>query len=570
LPASESDRPAIVRRRCASHLFAQQKETASIDGLCAYNEYESTGSENCMASKISDERLAAAKKIHEEMRRYRELFRAAFDELHQAVVLHVKTSGQYVGPHHDYPTMSFLDSGFPSFRDVGFYENSAPRDYVGSTRPHGFLSILSGRKFPEISFPKGAELAVFLRSHEIGKRLGLKEHVYEGKELNASVDYLVDYAVERYLHLYGLDASIDGKRRDNVVRPLIFGTVFRKLDLRLVVPITMTNFDVDHFPLTETTFIARLPKRIQLARARVSTRGTGAVQSVVGAATHAFVSNDWTLEVDNIDEVRKSLGQSSANVLDAIDSFFGALRVATGISTGYAQVLWVPRKWALEYFCDLTPLYGTATRQYPSDFDNYGWTRSGATVTLEQLKDVRRIYCAVLSDTGEAVRLALKRLNGCLTRTDAADAILDGTIGLELLLGDDQSQSLAYKLRLRAAALAILHANPAHLAKEVASKVKRLYEARSAIVHGRRKKRSKKASEPVDTSHLQDRLIASDLLRFVLDVLLTHPEYQDPSKIDEGLLLRGDDVGDGPNALASRRGHSRKSKRITKKDGGSE
>lgn len=168
--------------------------------------------------------------------------------------------------------------------------------------------------------------------------------------------------------------------------------------------------------------------------------------------------------------------------------------------------------------------------------------RRGATVTLEQLKEVRRIYRAVLADTGEAVRLALKRLNGCLTRTDAADAILDGTIGLELLLGDDQNQSLSYKLRLRAAALAILHADPACSTKEVASKVRRLYEARSAIVHGRRRKRSNKASEPADTSHFQDRVIASDLLRFVLDVLVTHPEYQDPSKIDEGLLLRGDAI----------------------------
>lgn len=366
------------------------------------------------------------------------------------------------------------------------------------------------------------------------------------------VDHLVDDAVERYLHVYGLDTPIDHKRRDDVIRPLLLGTLWRRLELRLVVPITMTHFDVDHFPLTETAYIARLPKKIQLARARMGTHGTGAVQSVVGAATHAFVSNGWHLEAEKINEVRSSLGQSSASVVDAIDSFFGAMRVVTGISTGYAQVLWMPRKWALEYFCDLTPLYGTATRQYPSDFDNYGWTKPGATVTLEQLKEVRRIYRAVLEDKGEAVRLALKRLNGCLTRTDAADAILDGTIGLELLLGDDQNQALSYKLRLRAAALAILCADPACSAKEVALKVKRLYEARSAIVHGRRQKRSKQASEPVDARHSAERMIAADLLRFVLDTLVTYPEYQDPSKIDEGLLLRGDRLAGHENVSRTR------------------
>jgi hypothetical protein len=292
--------------------------------------------------------------------------------------------------------------------------------------------------------------------------------------------------------------------------------------------------------LSETTYIMRIPKKLQLARARMSTWGTGAVQMVVGAATHAFVSTDWRLDVGNTDEVARSLNQSSPNVVDAIDTFFGALRIATGISTGYAQILWVPRKWALNYFCELTPVYGTTLRQYPPDYDDYGWVRQGPTVTAEQLKDVRRIYRALVDSNSEAVRLAVRRLNVCLTRTDAADAILDGTIGLELLLGDDQNQSLSYKLRLRAGALALLHADPSRPAAEVTGKVKRLYEARSIIVHGLRKKSSKKASEPADTSHAKDRAIASDLLRFVLDVLLTHPEYLNPAKIDEGLLLRGD------------------------------
>jgi hypothetical protein len=155
---------------------------------------------------------------------------------------------------------------------------------------------------------------------------------------------------------------------------------------------------------------------------------------------------------------------------------------------------------------------------------------------------VRRIYLAALNSQSEAVRLALNRLSGCLTRPDAADAILDGTIGLELLLGDDENQSLSYKLRLRAAALAVLQADPAYPAAEVASKVKRLYKARSVIVHGRRKKPSKKASEPTGTSNVNERLLASDLLRFVLNVILTNPQYQEPARIDEGLLLRGDEI----------------------------
>jgi hypothetical protein len=494
-----------------------------------------------MASKTSDsERLAATEKRQEELLRYLELFAGAFDELHGAITKQVNTPGQYIGAHHDYPLMSFLDSGFPSFHEAGFHRNNSPRDYVGILRPRGFRGLLDGIGRPELGFPKGAELASFLRSHEIGERLNLGR--YKNTVSDRPVDSLVGDAVERYLHLHGLTAPVEAKYRDAVIRPLVFGTIRRSLDLSLVVPITMTHFEVEHFPLNETTYIARMPKRLQLGRARMSTLGSGAVRMVVGAATHALVSNGWNLDVDNIDEVHRSLSQSSSNVLDATDSFFSALRVVTGINTGYAQMLWVPRRWALDYFCDLTSVYGTTLRRYPSEYDNYGWVGPGATVTAEHLNEVRRIYRAVVSSQSEAIRLALNRLNGCLTRTDAADAILDGTIGLELLLGDDQNQSLSYKLRLRAAALAVLHADPAYPAAEVASKVKRLYEARSAIVHGRRKKRSKKASEPTDRSNAKERLVASDLLRFVLNVLLTNPEYQDPAKIDEGLLLRGDEI----------------------------
>jgi len=499
------------------------------------------------------------KKRGAEMQRYSELFAAAFDELHQAVVQHVKNPRQYVGPHHDYPEMSSSDGGFPTFHETGFYKDGSPRDYVGTLRPRGLAGLLGGYRRPEKGFPNGAALASFLRTHEIGKRLSLRP--LGDKDLAFSdwpVDHLVGDAVERYLHVYGLDAPIEAKRRTDILRPLVFGTVFRTLDLRLVVPVAMTHFEASHFQLTETTYLARLPRKLQLARARMSTHGSGAVKNVVGAATHAFVSTGWTLEVDDVEAAKKSLRSYSANTLDAIDSFFGALRIATGISTGYAQILWVPKGWALDYFCDLTPVYGTTLRQYPSAYDDYGWVRSGSRVTAKQLEEVRRIYGAVVKSNSEAVRLALKRLNACLTRTDAPDAILDGTIGLELLLGDDQNQSLAFKLRLRAAALALVKADPSLPASDVASKVKRLYEVRSAIVHGKRKKRSKKASEPSNADNATDRFLASDLLRFVLDVLLTHPEYQNPAKIDEGLLLRGDEVAVSYEASNQRQGNLRR------------
>ncbi|KWV55728.1 hypothetical protein AS026_37465 [Rhizobium altiplani] len=483
----------------------------------------------------------------EAINKYIELFQAAFDELHEAVVANAKAA-THISRHHDYPNMSRLDTGFPAFGQFGFYNEATPRDYLSLVRPNRILGLLAGYQRPEVGFPKGEKLAAFLRGDNLGKRLDLWR--YDGEPSDGPIDILVGGCVERYIHLYGVDAAIDAKRRDKVIFPVMFGTISKTLNVSLVVPIAMTHFDVDRFRLSETTYITRIPRKMQLARARMSTMGTGAVSSVVGAATHAFVSRQWTVgETNNIHEVRNSLSWLAPDAMNAIDSFFGALRVATGVRTGFAQALWVPNGWALDYFCDLTPVYGATLRQYPNEFDNYGWLEQRTPITRGQLEDVRRIYGRIVESKSEAVRLALKRLNGCLTRTDAADAILDGTIGLELLLGDDQNQSLSYKLRLRAGVLSRLSGDTTRDAAKTAAQVKQLYAARSAIVHGIRRKETKKTSEPADTRYEKERLLASDLLRFILDVLLTHPEYQTPGKIDEDLLLGGagiEKMGPGP------------------------
>ncbi|ARM88984.1 hypothetical protein RHEC894_CH02697 [Rhizobium sp. CIAT894] len=479
----------------------------------------------------------------EEIQRYKALFVAAFDELHRAVIERVRKPDTYLTPHYDYPVMSQLQSGFPSFREAGGFDEKSPRNYVGALLPNTIALALMGSKRPKEGLTHGSEFADFLKKHAIGDRLRHGAYTAEDDLITWRAERLVAEAVERYFHLYGLDAEISANRRDLLISGLIGGTINRSFDLTLIVPIAMTQFNVRNFRLTPTSYIMRLPKRLQLARARMNTIGSGAEASVMGAATHAFVQNGWALGVDSVGGVERSLGSASEGVRDAADSFFGALRIATGVRTGYSQIVWLPRKWALTYFCDLPPVYGTALRQYPDEFDDYGWVREGARVNTSALQDVRRIYRAVVDNNSEAVRLALKRLNGCLTRSDPADAILDGTIGLELLLGDDQNQSLSYKLRLRAGALAARYGGKERSARDVAALVKNVYDRRSAIVHGKRKKGSRKASEPADTRYENERLVASELLRFVLNTLLTHPEYQSPSKIDEDLLLGGEAAG---------------------------
>lgn len=485
------------------------------------------------------DRLERIKKFREEYLQFKSLFEAAFEELHGVVVAKISKPGIYIGPHSDYPRRSTTDSGFPIFHGIGFYSDSAPRDYVSTIKPSGLLGIFGGKfDVEENALPALDKLIAYLKSHRIGSRLTYTDYKGETSFADYTINRILGDAVEKYLHRHGIEAAVDPRARDVILGPLLFGVIRRTHELSLMVPIALTHFEFERLRLSETTYIARIPERFQLSRARMRNHGTGASEQVAHAATHAFVSSGWSLEVDEVGDVSKSLSSASQNALDAVDSFLGALRVATGVKTGYAQLLWVPRRWALDYYCDLPPVYGTTVRQYPGEFDNYGWVRECPTVTKEEMSAVRTVFEQMNNNDSEAVRLATRRLSSCLTRNDPSDAVLDGTIGLELLLGDDQNQSLSYKLRLRAAALTWLSVSSIPAA-EIADKVKQVYAVRSAIVHGKKPKARKKAVDSNSTQGEDDRQLAAELLRFVLRVLLAHPRYLEPSKIDSELILRG-------------------------------
>lgn len=453
----------------------------------------------------------------------------AFNELHTTVLQKIATPHQNFMNHADYPRRSFLQSGFPYFSETGYYEEHARKDYVGSTRPMGILGMFvlarDKKKSPEMT-----RLIEFIDADELWSN-------FKTADTSAfEVERIVGQAVESYFQRFGR-GPLDKIKRTKVLAPIVRGAMVGHFGVRVVVPIALTHFDFDRFRLNETSYVARIPNGLQLSRARMDVRGSGAVRNVVGAATHAFVSTGWTIDFDTNDSARQSMNNPSKNVLDEIDLFFAALRAATGVQTGYAQVLMVPQKVAFELYCDLPPTFGATYRRYPAYFDNYAWADDQHPwVSKDLIQDVKRLYNLSIARPEQRVRIALKRLNACMTRDDAVDAILDAMIGLEVLLGDEENQALSYKLRMRAGGLAALTGDRS--ATEVSSEVNRIYGIRSKIVHGlASKEKGKKVAIPEEERYAAERNAAAAMLRYVLDVLLENPRYLDPKKIDRELLL---------------------------------
>src|SRR5260370_42543411 len=120
----------------------------------------------------------------------------------------------------------------------------------------------------------------------------------------------------------------------------------------------------------------------------------------------------------------------------------------------------------------------------------------GSEISTALMEKVRTLFAAVNSiqqtTGGRRLELVIKRLNSCYMREEQEDAILDATIGLEILLSDGDTQEVTHKLALRLAALSTLVPGCEQQAATVFRNVKKaIYAFRSAVVPGNEKKASK-------------------------------------------------------------------------------
>src|SRR5690606_30930284 len=111
-------------------------------------------------------------------------------------------------------------------------------------------------------FPKSQALAAFLEKSSFAPKL-----FSWGSFSTYRIDRMLDGAVERYMQLYGTEHFI-GEKRGKILRPLLDALLFDTYPLRLVVPVALTGFETDHFAINESTYLTKMPKALQQARAR--------------------------------------------------------------------------------------------------------------------------------------------------------------------------------------------------------------------------------------------------------------------------------------------------------------
>jgi hypothetical protein len=441
----------------------------------------------------------------------------------------LKIENKYIGTYFNWPELSYFEGGIPYLREG--YSNSGPTDYKYAFR--------LGKDAPidVKSLPSFQTLLDYVTAHPTLKDyFGFKEESDNSFSITA-VYLLAEYLIDRHIHIHG-NTAFNREQLLSSYMPLEAALFKEKLGVNVVVPILFLLFDFDEIRFGPDFGIVRMDDDFQNARATKRTSRLSVHDIVLGAATHALVLNRYEIENGSYFRIFHAYSEATAYPLPIIDAFFTAVRVVTGHPTGYAQLLLEPIGWAHAYKAHLPPMEGTSTRRYPAEFENVYWHRPAPTVTRAEAVRIGETFTKLRNALEvNQLRIASRRLNLCYLREDDEDAILDATIGLESLLVGGERNEITHKLALRMAALSTLDNNIRREAVDVFRDIKEIYKFRSAVAHGSSKSSQKREIAIKEGEAIPIVAAAINYLRIALGIILDHPEYRNPTRIDEVLLL---------------------------------
>lgn len=454
--------------------------------------------------------------------------------------LRAKQDKRVLGWHFNYPSMSVFPNGLPHFSK----KFEGPTDYTQAFGRGQFCVVDDAQLDSSKALIALIEGDEYLRNYfefPLKESTGVDPKQYEKhREYSSlSVRLLAQNLYDRYLHT--VSSTPPTPEQLNPLATLVEHGVFEpRLHFDIVVPVLLTDFEEDVVDLGHGLSLTRMDEALQLGRSSRHGFGSGVHETVMGAATHALSMPGWYIANSTQGKASQVLRSLSAysKARAIADRFFCAMRLVENVRTGYAQILGIPSGWAMHWKCDLLEVTGTSVREYPASFDNYSWLEERTHVSATSMSDVVSCFGQLSENEDNAVHVSAGRLNAAFLRSSQSDVVLDACIGLETLLGDPTPGELTHKLATRLAALARHSRHSRLLPERVFSSAKRLYRARSAIVHGRTQKEKGREIEIAEGKKLHAADVAVEFLRLALRAILEEPKYVSPNEIDVDLLLR--------------------------------
>jgi hypothetical protein len=460
-----------------------------------------------------------------------QLFQLVWDAavVGRELLLKAIEGGATIYGHWRFPSLSYFESGIPNISTSTSWAGPPDYDNAFAAKESQFTKAVIYGEIPEFR-----ALIDYVKSQEQYVRffVGYKKDHIRMTFMDMFAAGLATGLLARYLHVHGTEQELVkelfldlyGQRE----RPL----VEEKLPVEVVVPIALTMFEgSESLRLTSTLRVEPIDEKSQLARYPSDSLWTDVHNCVLAGATHAAVFENYEVPSQGVWD--RGVFDVDFYPTEVIDRFFTALRVETGIETGYAQIVLRPLGWTYEFNAHLPNLIkGPQVRAYPPQFDKHGWLVKRDPLSAKTVLSAGKVFEGICS-AGESVSLAGRRLSQAMLRPDETDAVVDACIGLEALLGDDSPVEMTHKVALRVAAMHTL-LKPDIEPVGVFRMVKKLYTYRSKLVHGRTDVAKHRYVDAGQSIRTLDAGIGA--LRNSIKALVNHPQFQDPLEVDAGLM----------------------------------
>ena len=224
-------------------------------------------------------------------------------------------------------------------------------------------------------------------------------------------------------------------------------------------------------------------------------------------------------------------------MLKEIDKVIASIKVVSGYSIGYAQILSYPIEWIDGFCADLIPLYGAKAHFVnPNETEKFWMLLPVSKISSEQSNLLQIVYKNILKCEEDANKsnllFALNRFNRCMLRNEVDDMATDATIGIEALLAGGTKGEITYTISNRIPVVFAHEQSELYTPSNSRAIMKTIYNYRSKIVHGGKLKEKDKFIE-IGGAKYDVAKIAVDFLRYSLLFMTEHQEFLDAKKFDE-------------------------------------
>ena len=294
--------------------------------------------------------------------------------------------------------------------------------------------------------------------------------------------------VERYLYVTNASSDIPNDLQEQL-KPFVSEKLLRylakKLQIDILIPICLATFEDDNIKLSEAIEIVRMTDEIQKSRQQACSYEVSTEDWVAACATHMIVLHNYCLENTENISIDSITQNYNAYPLQTINNIMATIRIVTGYTIGYEQILSRPIKWIDSFCADLVPLYGAKTHfTNPKEIEKSWVTLPVSKISSKQSKKLQSVYQNLLAVKKNNLIFALNRFNRCMLRNEVDDIVTDATIGIETLIAGGTKGEITYTISNRIPVVFAYEHNELYTPTNCRSIMKTIYNYRSKIVHG--------------------------------------------------------------------------------------